>query len=107
MSGFFRRRGRDSTDPPVTGDDGARGADEARRSAENAARGEASEQAARDQAIGNEERRQASDAEGRRQSAENETRRQASDEKARVQAAENEARYRSQDGGRDAGDPEP
>lgn len=104
MSGLFKRRRRDSTDPAVTGEDSARRVDESRRSAENAARGGASEQAARDQAAGNEKRRQASDAEARRQSEENETRRQASDAAGRRQAEENEARYRLQDGGRAAGD---
>jgi translation initiation factor IF-2 len=104
MSSLFRRRRRGSKDAAVAGEDSARRVGESRRTAENAARGEESEQASRSRTLANEKRREASDAEARRQADENETRRQASDAEARRQAGENEARHLSQDRSRDAGD---
>ncbi|HXD54792.1 MAG TPA: hypothetical protein VN618_08570 [Solirubrobacteraceae bacterium] len=103
MPGFFRRKRGGSSDVSATEEGSRRSGESLRIAAENSARGEASEQAAQDQARANEDRRQASDAESRRQAVENETRRQASDAEARRQAEENEARYRSQDGPRDGG----
>ena len=102
MSGIFRRvRGR-SPSPPDTAQDSARLDRESRAMAQNFARGQASEHAARSQAAENEARRQISDAETRRQAAENETRRQRSDAEARRKAAE-EARNRSVDAPHDGG----
>ena len=98
MSNLFRRHRPGSSASAVMGEDRERGVDESRRYADNAVRVEASERAARDQAVGNEQRRQESEAKARRQSHENELRRQTSDAEARRQADKNEARYRSQDG---------
>jgi hypothetical protein len=96
MSGIFRRLRR-SSPSPHSEEEGARQARDSRVTAQNAARREASEGAARGHAADNETRRQASDAKARRQAVENEARRQASDANARRQAAENEARRKLAD----------
>lgn len=94
MSGIFRHLRRSAGSPSDNAGEGAWQGSELRRTAENDARGQASESAARSQAAENETRRQAADAEARRQAGENETRRQAADAKARRQSAANEARHR-------------
>ena len=105
MSSIFRHLRRSS---PTSGDspeEGARLVRESSRAAENAARGQASERAGRNQAAENEARRQASDAKARTQVAENEARREASDVEAHRQGAENEARHVSAEADRDGGRP--
>jgi hypothetical protein len=103
MSSIFRRLRRRLPDPDDKAEDSVRLVLESRTTAENSARGEASERAAQSQAAENETRRQLSDAEARRQGAENETRRQLSDAEARRDGAEKEVRHRSEDGARDGG----
>jgi hypothetical protein len=105
MSNIFRHLRRSSPIPGGNSEDGARLARESRRTAENDARGQASERTARSQAAENEARRQASDAKARTQAAENEARRQVSVAEAHRQGAENEARHLSAEADRDDGRP--
>lgn len=103
MPSFFRHLRRSAPGSADTADDSARRSRESRRTAENDARGQASEHAARIQVDANETRRQVADADARRQADANETRRQIADAEARRQAAQNEALYRSQESTRDGG----
>jgi|SRR5271167_1275602 len=105
MSSIWRRLRRSSPTPGDTTEDGARLVRESRRTAENDARGRASERTALSQAAENEARRQASDARARTQAAENEVRRQASDAEAHRQGVENEARHLSAEADHDGGRP--
>jgi hypothetical protein len=97
MSGIFRRLRRGSPSPGEGVEDRVRLDRESRRTAENFARGQASEREARSHAAVNEARRQVSDAEARSQGALNEARRQVSDAEARSQGAEKETGRRSED----------